>query len=200
MQIAFYNAGGAAMFLLGAIRKLMFASGIGALIYLLSDFQNYFMFGNKDGILGAWEDFFTEWLSIADKNIAIFMLKWEIMKQKMLPNGVDLSFMQGQQGTEFRQDGIVRDSAKMEVYKGILNFFSSIGNPFDSPVQPQPKKKSDAIQKDMNGDGVRKIDMTINFNDLPQDVKNSATNMDFLNFGVGFGKTFNVGGLGQNNH
>lgn len=199
MQIAFYNAGGAAMFLLGAIRKLMFASGIGALIYLLADLQNYFVFGNKDGILGSWEDFFTEWLSIADKNIALFMLKWEIMKQKMLPNGVDLSFMQGQQGTEFRQGGVVRDSAKLEVYKDILNFFSSIGNPFDSPVQKQTKPVSQSVQ-DMGGDGVRKIDMTFNFNDLPQDVKNSATNGDWTNFGVGFAKTLNVGGLGQNNH
>lgn len=199
MQMAFYNAGGAAMFLLGAIRKLMFASGIMALIYLLSDFQNYFMFGNKDGILGAWEDFFTEWLSIADKNIALFMLKWEIMKQKMLPYGVDLSFMQGQQGTEFRQGGVVRDSAKLEVYKDILNFFSSVGNPFESPVQKQTKPVSQSIQ-DMGGDGVRKIDMTFNFNDLPQDVKNSATNVDWTNFGAGFAKTLNVGGLGQNNH
>ena len=52
----------------------------------------------------------------------------------------------------------------------------------------------------MNGAGVRKIDMTFSFNDLPQDVKNSATNGDWTNFGVGFAKTLNVGGLGQNNH
>lgn len=182
-----------------ALYRLMYFGGIVLLISLLADLQNYFVMGNKDGILGSWEDFFTEWLSIADKNIALFMLKWEIMKQKMLPNGVDLSFMQGQQGTEFRQGGVVRDSAKLEVYKDILNFFSSVGNPFESPVQKQTKPVSQSIQ-DMGGDGVRKIDMTFNFNDLPQDVKNSATNGDWTNFGVGFAKTLNVGGLGQNNH
>jgi len=52
----------------------------------------------------------------------------------------------------------------------------------------------------MNGDGVRKIDMTINFNNLPQSVQNNATSGDLFNFGRGVGQSINVGGLGQNNH
>ena len=78
----------------------------------------------------------------------------------------------------------------------------TFGNPLDAPVQPQqqPKKKSDAIQKDMNGDGVRKINVTVDFNNLPQSVQNNATSGDLFNFGLGVGQSINVGGLGQNNH
>ena len=197
MQIAFYNAGGAALFLLGAIRKLMFASGIGALIYLLSDVQNYFMFGNKDGILGSWEEFFTEWWSVLDKRFAITLLKFTMFREKMNPFGENLDFLDGVDSS--------RGLEAIDDYNPVTWAWNwakgTFGNPLDSPVQPQqqPKKKSDAIQKDMNGAGVRKIDMTFKFNDLPQDVKNSATNGDWTNFGVGFAKTLNVGGLGQNN-
>ena len=199
MQIAFYNAGGAALFLWGAIRKLMFASGIGALIYLLSDFQNYFMLGNKDGILGAWEDFFTEWWSVLDKRFAITLLKFTMFREKMNPFGENLDFMAGIDDSRGLLEAIDDYNPVTWAWNWAKGTF---GNPLDAPVQPQqqPKKKSDAIQKDMNGAGVRKIDMTFNFNDLPQDVKNSATNGDWTNFGVGFAKTLNVGGLGQNNH
>lgn len=195
MQIAFYNAGGAAMFLLGAIRKLMFASGIGALIYLLSDFQNYFMLGNKDGILGSWEGFFTEWVSIIDKNLSYALLSWQMFQEQFTINGADLSFM-GQEAPKPIMQWLDEMNPVTWAWEGAKKAF---GSPFDSPIQPQPKKPSKVVE-DMNGAGVRKIDMTINFNNLPQDVQNSATSMDFFNFGTGFGKTFNLGGLGQNNH
>ena len=199
MQIALYNAGGAAMFLLGAIRKLMFASGIGALIYLLADLQNYFVLGNKDGILGWWEDFFTEWLSILDKRFSITLLKFAKFREQMNPFGQNLDFLDGIDDSRGLLEAIDDYNPVTWAWNWAKGTF---GNPLDSPVQPQqqPKKKSDAIQKDMNGAGVRKIDMTFSFNDLPQDVKNSATNGDWTNFGVGFAKTLNVGGLGQNNH
>lgn len=199
LQMAFYNAGGAALFLLGAIRKLMFASGIAALIYLLSDLQNYFVFGNKDGILGAWEDFFTEWWSVLDKRFSITLLKFAIFREQMNPFGENLDFMAGIDDSRGLLEAIDDYNPVTWAWNWAKGTF---GNPLDAPVQPQqqPKKKSDAIQKDMNGAGVRKIDMTFNFNDLPQDVKNSATNGDWTNFGVGFAKTLNVGGLGQNNH
>lgn len=197
MQMAFYNAGGAALFLLGAIRKLMFASGIAALIYLLSDFQNYFMLGNKDGILGAWEDFFTEWWSVLDKRFAITLLKFAMFKARMNPFGADLSFMDDIDQTRGLLD-VIHDYHPVSILRrGVKEVF---GSPFDFPAQQQPKKKSDAIQKDMNGDGVRKIDMTINFNNLPQSVQNNATSGDLFNFGRGVGQSINVGGLGQNNH
>lgn len=196
MQIAFYNAGGAAMFLGGAIRKLLVAGGITALILLLADFQNYFVLGNKDGILGAWEDFFTEWWSVLDKRFAITLLKFAMFKARMNPFGADLSFMDDIDQTRGLLEAIDDYNPVTVLWKGAKEVF---GSPFDFPVQQQQKKKSDAIQ-DMGGDGVRKIDMTINFNNLPQDVQNSATSMDFFNFGTGFGKTFNLGGLGQNNH
>lgn len=196
MQIAFYNAGGAALFLWGAIRKLMFASGIGALIYLLADFQNYFMFGNKDGILGSWEDFFTEWWSVLDKRFAITLLKFEMFKQSMNPFGANLDFLDGIDDSRGLLEAIDDYNPVTWAWNWAKGAF---GSPLDSPIQPQ-QKPSKSVEKDMNGAGVRKIDMTFNFNDLPQDVKNSATNGDWTNFGVGFAKTLNVGGLGQNNH
>ena len=197
MQIAFYNAGGAVMFLRAALGRLLATGAIGALIYLLSDFQNYFMFGNKDGILGAWEDFFTEWWSVLDKRFSITLLKFAMFREQMNPFGENLDFMAGIDDSRGLLEAIDDYNPVTWAWNWAKGTF---GNPPDSPAQTQPKKKSDAIQKDMNGDGVRKIDMTINFNNLPQDVQNSVTNMDFLNFGVGFGKTFNLGGLGQNNH
>lgn len=196
MQIAFYNAGGAALFLLGAIRKLMFASGIGALIYLLSDVQNYFMFGNKDGILGWWEDFFTEWWSVLDKRFSITLLKFAMFREKMNPFGENLDFMVGIDDSRGLLEAIDDYNPVTWAWNWAKKAFRS---PFDSPIQPQ-QKPSKSVEKDMNGAGVRKIDITFNFNDLPQDVKNSATNGDWTNFGVGFAKTLNVGGLGQNNH
>ena len=199
MQIAFYNAGGAALFLWGAIRKLMFASGIGALIYLLSDFQNYFMFENKDGILGSWEDFFTEWWSVLDKRFSITLLKFAKFREQMNPFGQNLDFL----------DGIDDSRGLLEAiddYNPVTWAWNSLKDAFGDerltafPVQKQPKKKSDAIQKDMNGDGVRKINVTVDFNNLPQSVQNNATSGDFFNFGIGVGQSINVGGLGQNNH
>ena len=198
MQIAFYNAGGAALFLWGAIKKLMFASGIGALIYLLSDFQNYFMLGNKDGILGWWEDFFTEWLSILDKRFSITLLKFAKFREQMNPFGQNLDFL----------DGIDDSRGLLEAiddYNPVTWAWNSLKDAFGDerltafPVQKQPKKKSDAIQKDMNGDGVRKINVTVDFNNLPPSVQNNATSGDFFNFGIGVGQSINVGGLGQNN-
>lgn len=196
MQIALYNAGGAALFLWGAIRKLMFASGIMALIYLLSDFQNYFMFGNKDGILGAWEDFFIEWWSVLDKRFSITLLKFAMFREQMNPFGENLDFMAGIDDSRGLLEAIDERNPVTIAWNWAKGTF---GNPLDSPVQPQ-QKPSKFVEKDMNGAGVRKIDMTINFNDLPQDVQNNATSMDFFNFGAGFGKTFNAGGLGQSNY
>jgi hypothetical protein len=95
MQIAFYNAGGAAMFLLGALRKLLFAGGLTTLIFLLADLNNYFVLGNKDGILGAWEDFFTEWWSVLDKRFSITLLKFAMFREQMNPFGENLDFMAG---------------------------------------------------------------------------------------------------------
>ena len=197
MQIAFYNAGGAALFLLGAIRKLMFASGIGALIYLLSDVQNYFMFGNKDGILGSWEDFFTEWWSVLDKRFAITLLKFAMFKARMNPFGADLSFMDDIDQTRGLLEAIDDYNPVTWAWNWAKGTF---GNPLDSPVQPQ-QKPSKFVEKDMNGAGVRNnINVTVDFNNLPQSVQNNATSGDLFNFGVGVGRGINVGGLGQNNH
>ena len=53
----------------------------------------------------------------------------------------------------------------------------------------------------MNGAGVRNnINVTVDFNNLPQSVQNNATSGDLFNFGIGVGQSINVGGLGQNNH
>jgi len=199
MQIAFYNAGGAALFLWGAIRKLMFASGIGALIYLLSDFQNYFMLGNKDGILGWWEDFFTEWWSILDKRFSITLLKFAKFREQMNPFGQNLDFLDGIDDSRGLLEAIDDYNPVTKFWEWGKGFVKYARDPLAFYVPPQQKQKSKVIE-DMNGAGVRKIDMTINFNNLPQDVQNSATSMDFFNFGTGFGKTFNLGGLGQNNH
>ena len=200
MQIAFYNAGGAALFLWGAIRKLMFASGIGALIYLLSDFQNYFMFGNKDGILGAWEDFFTEWWSALDKQFAITLLKFEMFKQSMNPFGTDLSFMgniEASSGEVFDMRKAVRETPLGAIVGWIKD---QVESSRDFPTPTRPKPTSQVIQ-DMNGAGVRKnIYVTVDFNNLPQSVQNNATSGDLFNFGLGVGQSINVGGLGQNNH
>ena len=197
MQIAFYNAGGAAMFLLGAIRKLMFASGIGALIYLLSDFQNYFMLGNKDGILGAWEDFFTEWWSVLDKRFSITLLKFAMFREKMNPFGANLDFLEGVDESRGLLEAIDDYNPVTWAWEGAKKAF---GSPFDSPIQPQPKKPSKVIE-DMNGAGVRNnINVTVDFNNLPQSVQNNATSGDLFNFGVGVGRGINLGGLGQNNH
>ena len=200
MQIAFYNAGGAAMFLWGAIRKLMFASGIGALIYLLSDFQNYFMLGNKDGILGAWEDFFTEWWSVLDKRFSITLLKFAMFREKMNPFGANLDFLEGVDESRGLLEAIDDYNPVTKFWEWGKGFKKYARDPLAFYVPPQQKQKSDAIQKDMNGDGVRKIDMTINFNNLPQSVQNNATSGDLFNFGRGVGQSINVGGLGQNNH
>ena len=199
LQAGLLSAGWAVAFLLGMVRKLLFAGGLTTLIMLLSDFQNYFMLGNKDGILGAWEDFFTEWWSVLDKRFSITLLKFAMFREQMNPFGENLDFMAGIDDSRGLLEAIDDYNPVTWAWNWAKGTF---GNPLDSPVQPQqqPKKKSDAIQKDMNGAGVRKIDMTFNFNDLPQDVKNSATNGDWTNFGVGFAKTLNVGGLGQNNH
>jgi hypothetical protein len=201
MQIAFYNAGGAALFLWGAIRKLMFASGIGALIYLLSDFQNYFMFGNKDGILGSWEDFFTEWWSVLDKNLSILQLKFEMFRQSMNPFGTDLSFMgniEASSGEVFNMRDAVRDTPLGAIVGWVKDQVES-SRDFPTPTQPKPTSQ---VIKDMNGDGVRKnnISVTVDFNNLPQSVQNNATSGDLFNFGRGVGQSINVGGLGQNNH
>jgi len=200
MQIAFYNAGGAALFLWGAIRKLMFASGIGALIYLLSDFQNYFVLGNKDGILGSWEDFFTEWWSVLDKRFSITLLKFAMFREQMNPFGANLDFLDGIDDSRGLLEAIDDYNPVTKFWKWREGFVKYARDPLAFYVPPQPKKKSDAIQKDMNGDGVRKIDMTINFNNLPQSVQNNATSGDLFNFGRGVGQSINVGGLGQNNH
>ena len=200
MQIAFYNAGGAAMFLWGAIRKLMFASGIGALIYLLSDFQNYFVLGNKDGILGAWEDFFTEWWSVLDKRFSITLLKFAMFREKMNPFGANLDFLEGVDESRGLLEAIDDYNPVTKFWEWGKGFKKYARDPLAFYVPPQQKQKSDAIQKDMNGDGVRKIDMTINFNNLPQSVQNNATSGDLFNFGRGVGQSINVGGLGQNNH
>jgi len=199
LQIAFYNAGGAALFLLGAIRKLMFASGIGALIYLLSDVQNYFMFGNKDGILGSWEDFFTEWWSVLDKRFSITLLKFAMFREQMNPFGENLDFMAGIDDSRGLLEAIDDYNPVTKFWEWGKGLKKYARDPLAFYVPPQQKQKSKVIE-DMNGAGVRKIDMTFSFNDLPQDVKNSATNGDWTNFGVGFAKTLNVGGLGQNNH
>ena len=156
------------------------------------------MLGNKDGILGWWEDFFTEWVSIIDKNIAYALLSWQMFQEQFTINGADLSFM-GHEAPKPIMQWIDEANPVTWAWNSLKDAFGD-ERLTAFPVQKQPKKKSDAIQKDMNGDGVRKIDMTFNFNDLPQDVKNSATNGDWTNFGVGFAKTLNVGGLGQNNH
>lgn len=200
MQIALYNAGGAALFLWGAIRKLMFASGIGALIYLLSDFQNYFMFGNKDGILGAWEDFFTEWVSIIDKNIAYALLSWTMFKQKFMFNGTDLSFMGGENPNPFSKVALTENIPLVRLLNFIKSIPEAVGSPLAFPAQQQPKQPSKVVE-DMNGAGVRNnVSVMVNFENLPQSVQNSATRGDFFNFGVGVGQSINVGGLGQNNH
>lgn len=197
MQIALYNAGGAALFLWGAIRKLMFASGIGALIYLLSDVQNYFMFGNKDGILGSWEDFFTEWWSVLDKRFAITLLKFAMFKARMNPFGADLSFMDDIDQTRGLLEAIDDYNPVTWAWNWAKGTF---GNPLDSPVQPQ-QKPSKVLEQDMNGAGVRNnINVTVDFNNLPQSVQNNATSGDLFNFGRGVGQSINVGGLGQNNH
>jgi len=197
MQIAFYNAGGAAMFLGGAIRKLLVAGGITALILLLADFQNYFVLGNKDGILGAWEDFFTEWWSVLDKRFAITLLKFAMFKARMNPFGADLSFMDDIDQTR----GLLEAIDDYNPVTWALNWAKgTFGNPLDSPVQPQ-QKPSKFVEKDMNGAGVRNnINVTVDFNNLPQSVQNNATSGDLFNFGVGVGRGINVGGLGQNNH
>jgi len=200
MQIAFYNAGGAALFLWGAIRKLMFASGIGALIYLLSDFQNYFVLGNKDGILGAWEDFFIEWWSVLDKRFSITLLKFAMFREQMNPFGENLDFMAGIDDSRGLLEAIDDYNPVTKFWEWGKGFKKYARDPLAFYVPPQQKQKSDAIQKDMNGDGVRKIDMTINFNNLPQSVQNNATSGDLFNFGRGVGQSINVGGLGQNNH
>jgi hypothetical protein len=200
MQIAFYNAGGAALFLWGAIRKLMFASGIGALIYLLSDFQNYFMFGNKDGILGSWEDFFTEWLSILDKRFSITLLKFAKFREQMNPFGENLDFMAGIDDSRGLLEAIDDYNPVTKFWEWGKGLKKYARDPLAFYVPPQQKQKSDAIQKDMNGDGVRKINVTVDFNNLPQSVQNNATSGDFFNFGIGVGQSINVGGLGQNNH
>jgi len=203
MQIAFYNAGRAALFLWGAIRKLMFAGGIMALIYLLSDFQNYFMLGNKDGILGAWEDFFTEWWSALDKQFAITLLKFEMFKQGINPFGTDMSFMgdiEASSGEVFNMKDAVRDTPLGAIVGWVKDKVASAGDPLAFPTQQQTKKPSKVVE-DMNGAGVRNnIKVTVDFNNLPQSVQNNATSGDLFNFGVGVGRGINLGGLGQNNH
>ena len=197
MQIALYNAGGAALFLWGAIKKLMFASGIAALIYLLSDFQNYFMLGNKDGILGWWEDFFTEWWSILDKRFSITLLKFAMFREQMNPFGANLDFIDGVDDSRGLLEAIDDYNPVTWAWNWAKGTF---GNPLDSPVQPQ-QKPSKVLEQDMNGAGVRNnINVTVDFNNLPQSVQNNATSGDLFNFGRGVGQSINVGGLGQNNH
>jgi hypothetical protein len=200
MKIAFYNAGAAASFLWGVIRKLMFAGGIVLLISLLADFQNYFMLGNKDGILGSWEDFFIEWWSVLDKQFAITLLKFEMFKQSMNPFGTDLSFMgniEASSGEVFDMRKAVRETPLGAIVGWIKD---QVESSRDFPTPTRPKPTSQVIQ-DMNGDGVRKnIYVTVDFNNLPQSVQNNATSGDLFNFGIGVGQSINVGGLGQNNH
>lgn len=197
MQMAFYNAGRAAMFLGGAIGKLLVAGGITALILLLADFQNYFVLGNKDGILGAWEDFFTEWWSVLDKRFAITLLKFAMFKARMNPFGADLSFMDDIDQTRGLLEAIDDYNPVTWAWNWAKGTF---GNPLDSPVQPQ-QKPSKFVEKGMNGAGVRNnINVTVDFNNLPQSVQNNATSGDLFNFGRGVGQSINVGGLGQNNH
>ena len=203
MQIAFYNAGRAALFLWGAIRKLMFAGGIVLLISLLADFQNYFMLGNKDGILGAWEDFFIEWWSALDKQFAITLLKFEMFKQGINPFGTDMSFMgdiEASSGEVFNMKDAVRDTPLGAIVGWVKDFVNKAEDPTAFPAQQQTKKPSKVVE-DMNGAGVRNnINVTVDFNNLPQSVQNNATSGDLFNFGVGVGRGINLGGLGQNNH
>jgi hypothetical protein len=182
------------------VRKLMLPTGIGALIYLLSDFQNYFMLGNKDGILGAWEDFFTEWWSVLDKRFSITLLKFAMFREQMNPFGENLDFMAGIDDSRGLLEAIDDYNPVTKFWEWGKGFVKYARDPLAFYVPPQQKQKSDAIQKDMNGDGVRKINMTINFNNLPQSVQNNATSGDLFNFGRGVGQSINVGGLGQNNH
>jgi hypothetical protein len=175
----------------------MLPTGIGALIYLLSDFQNYFMLGNKDGILGAWEDFFTEWWSVLDKRFSITLLKFAMFREKMNPFGENLDFMAGIDDSRGLLEAIDNYNPVTWAWEGAKKAF---GSPFDSPIQPQPKKPSKVVE-DMNGAGVRNnINVTVDFNNLPQSVQNNATSGDLFNFGVGVGRGINLGGLGQNNH
>ena len=175
----------------------MVAGGITALILLLADFQNYFVLGNKDGILGAWEDFFTEWWSVLDKRFAITLLKFAMFKARMNPFGADLSFMDDIDQTRGLLEAIDDYNPVTWAWNWSKGTF---GNPLDSPVQPQ-QKPSKFVEKDMNGAGVRNnINVTVDFNNLPQSVQNNATSGDLFNFGVGVGRGINVGGLGQNNH
>lgn len=200
LQAGMLSAGWAASFLLGMVRKLMLPTGIGALIYLLSDFQNYFMLGNKDGILGAWEDFFTEWVSIIDKNIAYALLSWTMFKQKFKFNGTDLSFMGEENPNPLSKVALTENIPLVRLLNFVKSIPEAVGSPLAFPAQQQPKQPSKVVE-DMNGAGVRnKINVTVDFNNLPQSVQNNATIGDFFNFGFGVGQSINVGGLGQNNH
>ena len=157
------------------------------------------MLGNKDGILGWWEDFFTEWLSILDKRFSITLLKFAKFREQMNPFGQNLDFLDGIDDSRGLLEAIDDYNPVTKFWEWGKGFVKYARDPLAFYVPPQQKQKSKVIE-DMNGAGVRKIDMTFSFNDLPQDVKNSATNGDWTNFGVGFAKTLNVGGLGQNNH
>lgn len=158
------------------------------------------MLGNKDGILGWWEDFFTEWWSVLDKRFAITLLKFTMFREKMNPFGANLDFMAGiddSRGLLEAIDDYNPVSIARRWFKG------TFGSPFDSPILPQPQQKpSKFVEKDMNGAGVfrNNVYVTVDFNNLPQSVQNNATSGDLFNFGRGVGQSINVGGLGQNNH
>lgn len=200
LQAGLLSAGWAASFLLGMVRKLLLAGGLTTLIMLLADFQNYFVLGNTDGILGSWESFFTEWVSIIDKNIAYALLSWTMFKQQFKLDGTDLSFMGNEAPKPFSKVALIENIPLVRLLNLVKSIPEAVGSPLAFPAQQQPKQKSKVIE-DMNGAGVRNnVSVSVSFENLPQSVQNNATSGDFFNFGVGVGQSINVGGLGQNNH
>lgn len=123
-----------------------------------------------------------------------------MFREKMNPFGANLDFLEGVDESRGLLEAIDDYNPVTKFWEWGKGFKKYARDPLAFYVPPQQKQKSDAIQKDMNGDGVRKIDMTINFNNLPQSVQNNATSGDLFNFGRGVGQSINVGGLGQNNH
>lgn len=120
-----------------------------------------------------------------------------MFREKMNPFGANLDFLEGVDESRGLLEAIDDYNPVTWAWEGAKKAF---GSPFDSPIQPQPKKPSKVIE-DMNGAGVRNnINVTVDFNNLPQSVQNNATSGDLFNFGVGVGRGINLGGLGQNNH
>lgn len=190
-----------------AIKWLMSAALLGGLIYLLSDIENYFVLGNKDGILGDWERFFTNFVELTDLYLSRARVLW--MEFLMGVNPFD--------GTQLTIEGVQKDRAMKDAYRKspmylpdntssdrlldslspVWDFLESAfrGNPTTWMGKEIPPSQSVAPQR---LEKPQTMNINLNIENMPSNVIERMNASDWQGFGRGVAQGIYVGGLGYN--